>query len=208
MKTTMQTTDKKRTFMNAGKKLFILLFSLGLAYGASAQRGGFHGGGGVVVVGRGGYYGGGWGYPYGGIGLGLGFGYPWGYPYGPYAYPPYYYGYGAMPNQLELQVRDIRNDYDAQIKDVRHDKALSRKERRAKIDQLKTDRDNSIVQARHDYFYNSRRNYNNGQQPNNGNGNGNQNQQNQQQPKSGNNGSSSSDGPEYQEQGANTTGSK
>ena len=176
--------------MNAGKKLFILLFSLGLAYGASAQRGGFHGGGGVVVVGRGGYYGGGWGYPYGGIGLGLGFGYPWGYPYGPYAYPPYYYGYGAMPNQLELQVRDIRNDYDAQIKDVRHDKALSRKERRTKIDQLKTDRDNAIVQARHDYFYNSRRNYNN------------------QQPKSGNNGSSSNDGPEYQEQGANTTGSK
>src|ERR1700733_8045345 len=145
MKTTMQTTDKKRTLMNAGKKLFILLFSLGLAYGASAQRGGFHGGGGVVVVGRGGYYGGGWGYPYGGIGLGLGFGYPWGYPYGPYAYPPYYYGYGAMPNQLELQVRDIRNDYDAQIKDVRHDKALSRKERRTKIDQLKTDRDNAIV---------------------------------------------------------------
>lgn len=190
--------------MNAGKKLFIVLFSLGLAYGASAQRGGIHGGGGFV--GGHGYYGGGWGYPRTYVGVGFGFGYPWGYPYGPWyaPYPPYYYGYGAMPNQLELQVRDIKNDYDAQIKDVKHDKALSRKERRDKVDQLKIDRDNAIVEARHDYFYNSRRNYNN-QQPNNGNGNQNQNQQ---QPKSGNNGSSSSDGPEYQEQGSNTTGSK
>jgi hypothetical protein len=110
-----------------------------------------------------------------------------------------------MPNQLELQVRDIKNDYGQQIKDVKHDKALTRRERRAKIDQLKTGRDNAIVQARHDYFYNSRRNYpnrnqQNQQQPN-------QQQQNQQQPKSnnngsGNNGSSPGDGPEYQEQGS------
>src|ERR1700754_4027614 len=98
--------------------LFLMMLSLGLAFGASAQRGhyvrpggGYHGGGHVVVVGR----------PY--VGFGYGFGYPWGYPYGWYgpwgaAYPPYYYGYGAMPSQLELQVRDIRSDYDQQIKDV------------------------------------------------------------------------------------------
>jgi hypothetical protein len=188
------------------KTIFLLLLSLGLAYGASAQRFG-HG-----FVG-GGYYGGGY-YPRTYVGVGVGIGYPWGYPYGywnpygPYgAYPPYYYGYGAMPNQLELQVRDIKADYEARIKDVKHDKALTHRERRDKINSLKTERDNAIVQARHDYFYNAQRNYNNrnnnGQQPNNGNQN--QNQQNQQQPQSGNNNGSSSDGPEYQPQGSNNT---
>ena len=194
--------------MNIGKRLFIVMFSLGLAFGASAQRFG-HG----VAVGHG-YYGGGWGYPRTYVGVGFGWGYPWGYPYGPWyaPYPPYYYGYGAMPNQLELQVRDIKNDYEAQIKAVKHDKSMTRKERRAKVDQLKTERDNAIVQARHDYFYNSRRNYNNqyknGQPQNNGNnGNGNQNQNQQNQQPSNGNGSSSGDGPEYQ-QGSNTAGSK
>ena len=220
MKTTMQ-ENRNRTIGSAGKKLFIVLFSLGLALGASAQRGGFHGGGGYAGGGHyygGGYYGG-WGYPRTYVGVGIGLGYPWwGWGYGWYGpwyggYPAYYYGYGAMPNQLELQVRDIKSDYDARIKDVKQDKALSRKERRAKIDQLKVDRDNAIIDARHAYFYDSRRNfnnqYNNGQQPNNGNGNQNQQNQQNQTPKSGNNGSSSSDGPEYQEQGSNnSTGSK
>jgi hypothetical protein len=186
--------------MNVGKKLFILLFSLGLAFGASAQRG--H----VVIAPHGGYYHGGYAYyPRTYVGVGFGLGYPWwGWGYGWYGpwygpYPAYYYGYGAMPNQLELQVQDIRNDYAAQIKDVKHDKALSRQERRNKVNQLKQDRDAAIVQARHDYFDNSKRNYQN------------------QHPKSGNssNGSSSngsggsaSDGPEYQDQGSSNTGSK
>src|ERR1700761_1674599 len=165
------------------KKLMIVLFSLGLAFGASAQRGGFHGG---VAVGGHAYYGGGWGYPR--TYVGLGFGAPWwGWNYGWYGpwdggYPGYYYGYGSMPNQLELQGQDIKKDYSQQITDVRHDKSLTRKERRAKIDELKTERDNAIVDARHQYFYNSRRNYNQ-QYPNQQ-----QNQQNQQQPKSSNNG--------------------
>src|ERR1700760_3391457 len=125
MKTTINKNGKKRTLMSV---VLIALFSLGLSFGASAQihggavvrGGGFHGGG---------YYGGGYPRTYVGVGFGYGFGYPWGYPgwYGPYApYPPYYYGYGAMPNQLELQVRDIRADCDAQIKDVKHDKSLTR----------------------------------------------------------------------------------
>ena len=42
--------------MNAGKKLLIVLFSFGLAFGASAQRGG-HGGGGFH---GGGFHGGGY----------------------------------------------------------------------------------------------------------------------------------------------------
>jgi hypothetical protein len=210
MKTTNQENRKSGTTMKVGKRLFILLFSLGLAFGASAQRfGGGHGG--VAFGGHGGYYGGGY-YPRTYVGVGLGFGYypfgwygPWGYPY---AYPPYYYGYGAMPTQLELQIKDIKNDYDQQIKDVRHDKALSHSEKRQKVDQLKVDRDNAVVQARHDYFNRSRQYYQQQQ------GNGNQNQPNQQnqnqpappaQPKSG---SSSNEGPEYQDQGSSTTGSK
>ncbi|HVU95158.1 MAG TPA: hypothetical protein VHE34_08045 [Puia sp.] len=179
------------------KRILVILFSLGLAYGASAQRGHFagggfyHGGGRVVVVPR----------TY--VGVGFGFGYPWGYPYGWYGpwglpYPPYYYGYGAMPSQLELQVRDIRQDYDQQIKDVKHDKSLTKQERRAKVDQLKKEKEDAIVQARHDYFDRSRRNYN--PQPNNNQPNSNQ--PNNNEPK---NGSSSGDGPEYQ---SGDTGSK
>jgi hypothetical protein len=144
------------------KKTLIILLSLGLAYGASAQRGGHaivHGGGGYPHYSR----------TYVGVGLGYGF-YPWGYPYGLYGpygpwgpYPGWYYGYGAMPSRLALQIDDIKNDYSAQIKEVRHDKTLDRKDRRAKIDQLKHDRDAAIIQARKDYYYNSRRNYNNNQ---------------------------------------------
>ena len=57
------------------KKIMIILFSLGLAYGASAQRGGHFVGGGHV----GGFYGGGY-YPRTYVGVGFGLGYPWGYP--------------------------------------------------------------------------------------------------------------------------------
>ena len=203
----MQKT-KRRTYMSAGRKLLVVLFSLGLALGASAQRGGGHVGGGFHGGYHGGYHGGGVIYrPYVGIGLGYGWGWGWGYPwfgpYGPYGpYPAYYYGYGPMPTQLSLQIDGIKNDYKAEIKDVKHDKALTHKERRQKIDQLEHDRDAAIIQARKDYFYNSRRNNNgqpqryngNGQQPNNGNG---------QQPKNGNGSSSNgNDQPEYQEKGS------
>ncbi len=150
---------------NRGKKLLIVLFSLGLAFSASAQRGGH--------VGIGGYYkGGARFYPHTYIGVGFGYypffpygGFygPWGYPYSPY------YGYGAMPSRLGLQIEDIKNDYNAQIRDVKDDKTLTHKEKRAKINQLKHDRDADIIQARRDYYYNSRRNNNNQQQPNKGN---------------------------------------
>jgi hypothetical protein len=201
--------------MNAGKKLLVVLFSLGVAFGASAQRGfhggGFYHGGGVVFAPR----------TYVGVGFGYGLGYPYypfGYGFGPYGpYPPYYYGNGAMPTRLGLQIEGIKNDYNARIKDVRHDKSIDRKERRTQIDQLKHDRDAAVIQARKDYFYNSsRRNYNNNGQQGNGNqqqGNGNQGNGNQgngnQQPSNGNgqqpnksSGSSNgSDQPEYQERG-------
>jgi hypothetical protein len=157
-----------KTMIN--KKMFILLFSLGLALGASAQRGfaghGYVGGGfhGVyhpyysprIYYGPA-YYGWGWGF---GLGWGIpGWYGPWGYPYG---YPPYYYGHGPMPPALQEQIDGIKSDYKAQIKDVKHDKALSHKDKDAKINDLEKQRDEAITQARHD-FYNRQHN----QQPNN-----------------------------------------
>ena len=160
------------------KRMFIVLFSLGLAYGASAQRafgghgyvgGGFHG---VYhpyysprVYYSPAYYGWGWG-------LGLGWGWGWGIPgwygpaYYPYGYPPYYYGRGTMPSALQVQIDGIKSDYKAQIKDVKHDKALSHGEKNQKINSLEQERDAAITQARHD-FYNRQMKNHNGQPQNN-----------------------------------------
>ncbi|HEY4209801.1 MAG TPA: hypothetical protein VGM31_23405 [Puia sp.] len=201
---------------SAGRRMMLVLFAAALSLGASAQRGvhysgggSIHGGGGAVVHG-GGYHGGGYhgrvvyAYPrsYFGLGLGLGFGYgygfgPWSF-YGPmgwgyYPYPPFYYGYGAMPTELSQQIADIKSDYNAQIKDVKHDKTIPRKERKDKVNQLKQDRDAAVIQARHDYFdAHYRRRNSNGPQPYNGNDGQPQQQQKDQKPVSGN------DGPEYQ----------
>jgi hypothetical protein len=204
MKTTMLKYLNRIKNLTPGKKLFIVLFSLGLTLGASAQRGaGYHGGGGISH--GGGYHGGGVVYyPRTYVGLGLGFGYPFygGFysPWGPWGYPPYYYGNGAMPSRLALQIDDIKNDYAAQIKDTKDDKTLTRKERRGKVNQLKHDRDAAVIQARRDYYYNSRRNNNNQPQPNNGNG---------QQPSNGNNQQpSSGNGQKQPTNGGGTNGSE
>ncbi|MBS1664441.1 MAG: hypothetical protein JST68_25575 [Bacteroidetes bacterium] len=196
MKTTMQ-ENQKRTIMSAGKKLFIILFSLGLAYGASAQRG-------HVIVRGGGYH-----YvprTYVGVGVGLGYGFsPWGYPYGfynPWGPYPYPYYNAPVPTRLALQIEDINNDYEGRINDVKDDKTLTGKERRQKVRALKHDREAEIIQAKKDYYYNSRRGNvrpNNGQEQQQGN------QNQQQQPKNGS--SSNEEQPEYKEQSTGTTGS-
>jgi hypothetical protein len=192
---TMMNEKRKRTIGSIGKRLFIILFSLGLAYGASAQRGyvghGYVGGG---FRGEGAYHGyyaprvvyspgfyGGWGWGWG-FGLGFGWGMPgWYGPWGPwmypYGYPPYYYGRGPMPPALQDQINGIKSDYKAQIKDVKHDKALSHSEKEARINDLEQKRDATITQTRHDFFYSQMRNYNGQPQNNNakpapGNGNG------------------------------------
>lgn len=224
MKTTMQETRKKRAYGSAGKKLFIILFSLGLAYGASAQKGGHAFAGGGF---HGGYYGRayyapayvGVGYGYGfGLGWGLGWGYPgWYGPwYGPYAYPPYYYGRGPMPSQLSEQIDGIKSDYKQQIKDVKHDKSLPKSEREQRINQLEQQRDAAITQARHDYYYNSMKNnngqpqrYNGNGQPQNNNQQPNNQQQNNNNPQSGpTNGNSSSDADHPEYSGKNVNGSQ
>jgi hypothetical protein len=184
---TMMNEKRKRTYGSVGKKVFIILFSLGLAYGASAQRGLGHGYAGGEF--HGGYYApasrvyyspgfyGGWGW---GLGFGLGWGWgipgwygPWGPWMSPYGYPPYYYGRGSMPPALQDQINGIKSDYKAQIKDVKHDKALTHSDKEAKINDLEKQRDAAITQTRHDFFYsqirnsNGQRNNNNGQPQNN-----------------------------------------
>jgi hypothetical protein len=181
------------------KTLFVTLLSLGLAMGASAQRGGHaivHGGGGFYHAPVYHYH------YYPRTYVGVGFGYPWAYggwyspwgwgPYGYAPFPPYYYGYGTMPPQLAGEIQGIKDDYSQQIKDVKHDKALTHHEKRTKVDQLKQDRDAAVIKARHDFYFNSRRDYEKNNPGNTA-------------PKD-SNGSSSGDGPEYQDRGSSNTG--
>jgi hypothetical protein len=120
------------------KKLLIILLSVGLAFGASAQG---HGGvryirprvtiiGGYAPL-----------YPY------YGFGYGFGYPF--YAYPPYY---ASRPSKLDMQIEDIRNDYNDRISSVKHDDSLSKQDRKAKVKELKHERDAAIDNAKKNYY--------------------------------------------------------
>jgi hypothetical protein len=135
------------------KKIFIILLSLGLVIGASAQRhggGSYHGGGGYyrgggsrVVISGGAYlplyYG--MGSPY--YGFGYGFGYP----------PPYYNnGYGYRPSKLDLQIEDLKHEYQQKIDAARDDDSISGKERRAAVRDLKRERDDAITQAKRDFY--------------------------------------------------------
>ena len=124
------------------KNLLIILSLFLLSLTASAQRfkgGGYHGGYRVYrpIVTVGAY--GSW-YPYG-------FYNPFYYPY--YYNPDYSYRY---PARLEMNLDAIRDDYQQQIKETRHDKSMSGKERRAKIRELKNEKDRAIIDAKRDFF--------------------------------------------------------
>jgi hypothetical protein len=123
------------------KKLMVMVVALGLAFGASAQRGhGFGGGGRVIVAGP---------------RVGIGFGYsPF---YSPFGYYPYGYPYGyrngySRPSKLQVQITDIKNDYGDKIWSAKHDTNLSRKERRNEVHQLKVERDQAINDAKRNYY--------------------------------------------------------
>lgn len=133
------------------KQLLVMLISLGLTMGASAQVHG-RGGGGIrnsapritYVVPRASlglyspYY------PSFGMGYGYGFG-----------YSPFY-GSGmfnsSRPSRLDLQVEDIKNDYKDRIWSAKHATELSRTERKAKVQELKHDREAAIIDAKRDYY--------------------------------------------------------
>ncbi|RFM25703.1 hypothetical protein DXN05_23625 [Deminuibacter soli] len=125
--------------------MMIVLLSLALVTGASAQRGGHFSGG---------YHGGGFVGPRTTVVVGAGyyspFYSPWGFYYG---YPLYPYGEAYhRPTRLDIQVSDIKNDYADKISSVKLDNTLSGKERRQKVRQLRRERDETILQARKDYY--------------------------------------------------------
>lgn len=125
------------------KTLLIMLVSVTLSLGVSAQR-------------KGGYY-----HVYRprvivapSVGFGLGYGYPFfGYPYYgyPFGYPnPYGYSRGT-PYKLSLQIQSIKLDYKNQIRETRHNKSLSHSQKRQEIRTLKTERDQDIISAQRNF---------------------------------------------------------
>lgn len=136
------------------KKLVVIVVALGLALGASAQskRSGPRGvrPGKTVIVRA----------------------YPsispfYGYGRGFYGYSPFYspFGYGfdygyrpqARPTKLDLEIEDIRNEYQDRIKSVRLADDLSRREKRQKVQELKSMRDKVIIDTKRNYYkYDSR----------------------------------------------------
>jgi len=147
------------------KTLLIILVSLSLAVGASAQRkGGYHHvyRPTVVVV------------PSVSLGYGVGFGNPYfgspylGNPYFGYPYGNPFYESRRIPSQLSLDIQSIKSEYQYKIKDARKDKSISRVERRKEIRALKAERDQAIITAQKDFNNRARRNYENGQRNDNG----------------------------------------
>ncbi|WEK33416.1 MAG: hypothetical protein P0Y53_13070 [Candidatus Pseudobacter hemicellulosilyticus] len=131
------------------KKLLIVLFAVGLALGASAQKvirgGSYHRPPRVIVT------------P--GIGFGFGYGYGMGMMspfYRPY-YDPFYYPYGGnarnRPSRLDREIQDIQADYADRIESVRLNRELSGKERRQLIRSLKAERDQRVLDTRKNYYY-------------------------------------------------------
>ena len=127
------------------KKLIIILFATVITSASFAAPvaegpghghggGGWHGGGFRSRV----YIGGGWYNPWYG---------PWGY----YGYYPYY-GYSTPPSKLDIQIDAIRVNYADKIKSARMDHELTRDGRKRVIKDLKTQRENEILQAKRDFY--------------------------------------------------------
>jgi hypothetical protein len=123
------------------KRMFVMLLSLAIVIAASAQKGiGTHyyryyrPRTSIVVSGGYGYY------PY----------YPMYYDYGFWGQPYY-----RRPSKLTLQIEDIQSDYRDRIKSVRHDDGLTKRERKEKIRELKSERDMAVRDAERNYYYGS-----------------------------------------------------
>jgi hypothetical protein len=95
-----------------------------------------------------------------GLGMGLGYGYGFGlnpYRFSPFGYSPFdnpyqNRNYNSMPTALELDIEEIRNDYNQKMDGVKADELLSRKERRQQIKALKHEREDEIIDAKRRYI--------------------------------------------------------
>lgn len=124
------------------KKLFAILLLTGVAFGASAQH---HGGGHSVVRSH--------------VNVGIGSYSPFGYGYGYNRfYSPFYsYPYGNTtrydrPTQLDLQIQDIENEYKAKKSSAKADKSLSKEQRKAVLNDLKTVKEKAKLDAKLSYY--------------------------------------------------------
>lgn len=177
---------------NKMKTIIILLISITLSVGVSAQYRG---------VSHGSSHGSSHGYSHARVTrvyispiryeAGFGYGYPYygngfGFPYSGYYGNPY--PSRTIPYKLDLEIQKIKADYKGQIQDVRNDKSISGAERRQEIRALKNDRDKDIINAKMNFRRPSMNNQNRGQkyQRNNQNPELN-NQQNNQNPDTNNN---------------------
>jgi len=90
--------------------------------------------------------------------ISVGIGSPYYSPYSSPFYRPYpYYGTPiyARPTRLEVEIANIKADYNDRIWSARHDKSLSKAERKSEIRMLKSERDRAIRDA--EYSYHRRR---------------------------------------------------
>ena len=127
-------------------KLLIILISLSVGLGASAQYHGRIAGGAKIVrpqIVIGGYV------PFNPY---LGYGYGYGYGLNPfYGFPPYSYR-STRPSKLDMQVEDIRHDYKDRISSVKHDKSLSRQDIKTKVKELKHEREDAVSDVKRNYY--------------------------------------------------------
>ncbi|TDH27304.1 hypothetical protein EXU57_06860 [Segetibacter sp. 3557_3] len=96
-------------------------------------------------------------YPRLGMGYGFGYGYAPGFRYSPFYSPfndPFYrgYRYQSVPQELQLEIDDINNDFDYRIAEARRDKSVSGKERRQHVRDLKNQRENALIDAKRAYY--------------------------------------------------------
>ncbi len=121
------------------KKLFIIMLITGIFTGEYAQA--QHRFGGVYVR------------PSTTLVIGGGFYSPFYPAFGYYGYPYYYSpSVAARPSKLDQEIADINHDYDQRISSVRMNDAITGKDRRQQIKELKAARDNEIEQAKKDYY--------------------------------------------------------
>ena len=132
------------------KTLLIILVSVTLSLGASAQH-------------RGHYYRAPHYYPRTQVYISpFSYGFNYGYPY--FGYPYYGTPYGnpyyvnRVPYKLSLEIQSIKIDYKNRIREARKDKSLSHSQRREQIRSLKAERDQEIINAQKNFVRSRRSN--------------------------------------------------
>lgn len=136
------------------KKLLIVLCAVGLTLVASAQpkiggglKGGAIRGGGVYVKPRVTVIA-----PYTYVRPYYGFGYGYNR-FSPFYDPFYRYPrFESRPTELDLQIEDIKNDFQYQISSLKHDKSLAKDVRKQKMRDLKHQREDAIIEAKKNYY--------------------------------------------------------